>query len=1402
MLNMSMLTFNIQPAKVGAIPPEIVLGYWKFDEGYGTIAYDESFYNNDGEVHNASWVSGVIGQALHFNGTDDSYVEVPDKPELTPSTHLTIDVWIKPESYPTFYMAIIYKGDSNQTGCFGERSYSLWARADGAIHFSWTPDGEDCQWHRATSPGLIPTGEWSHVEVDLDTGVGELYIFIDGQKVLEENSPIGTIKVGDQPLRIGGMFRSLYDQSNFKGAIDEVRILGSRARSIWPMFQHDPQRTGRSTFLGPEENPEVYPLIQGESEDDYFNTPVIDSYGDLYLTARITKGGATREGLLALNPDGSQKWLYEVANPGGMSNRGCMPALWEPECTVYILSYGTEFGGVSAVDIRTGGLKWRRSYEVLYDAQHPVVGEDGKLYFIAGCILPDESHDSCLLAFYGNGEVAWAYAIQSNEIYHDFQLPSEEPAGLWSPGPASAVSIDREGTIYFGYNRTLFAIDSNGSEKWRRVLTGEIWGAPSIADDGTIYVVGDEGYSDVLHAIDPENPQQDRWTWASTTIQGPPTISCEGNIYFSARIAPMNPSSYLYGLDSEGNILENWGFMIGGYTPAGHLVLDSEENVYCVIDYGAKAYSKLGEEKWLLVVGGMWQHTTSLGKDGALYVPGQTCLYAITGVPPTPPPPPPPSDTEPPALIENFVTISGEDKQVTLRWTNPPDIDLAEVVVLRKMAEYPDNHFDGELVYGSTSPSPGIEIEFIDTPLVNGRIYFYAVFSRDSTGNWNNTVSEGKNAATATPSNPANQPPEARFVYSPTDPKLIKTWKSILFDASSSSDDDEITLFEWDWDGNGKYDWLSDESKVTFVYDQSGTYQVNLRVTDSDGARDTTSRQITISTWGFWDRFRKDYVPPDPEAQITNEDYQYIKDQLYIFTLSNDLNEYWEFRDYYDSEDRDIGCILHGYCDSDLRQALNMEEDPEHSPGLTYGVHILDALKEMDKVEQIWTQGYKMKASAYFSDLLDANSKWTSVFDSESLLEATKDILIGIIEELQPNSGVLGAGVGVLGFVNDCVRAGIPVYKLAQLLYCNTLYRYLELRHSGESHASAWQEIIQVPTEDYHLPRQITDDPSKLAATESLFRRLFESYGDHFSDWYEFEREVKKDLRLFLSEVLKRVSLVGHVVVVPHSPVEIRVYDAQGNLTGIVNGELFEYIPDSACDNETGMVGILSAGEGIYFEVVGIGLGSYGLEIALVETGVNTMFVASDIPTSPGERHKYIVDWAGLSQGGEGVTIEVDLNGDGIFEYTFTSDSELTQSEFLAETTPPLSVSITPLSATILLGQSLTFTSTVSGGTPPYSYQWCLNDNPVSGATSSTWTFTPTVSGIYYIHLEVTDATDNTALCDTKARTTVKTSVPVGGYSFPIQVQTKTDPTIPYIALIAALTAIFVKLKPKTKRKH
>ncbi len=54
-----------------------LIGWWKFNEGTGTIAYDSSGYGHNGTIYNGTWLSGSSckdGSCLNFNGTN-SYVQ-------------------------------------------------------------------------------------------------------------------------------------------------------------------------------------------------------------------------------------------------------------------------------------------------------------------------------------------------------------------------------------------------------------------------------------------------------------------------------------------------------------------------------------------------------------------------------------------------------------------------------------------------------------------------------------------------------------------------------------------------------------------------------------------------------------------------------------------------------------------------------------------------------------------------------------------------------------------------------------------------------------------------------------------------------------------------------------------------------------------------------------------------------------------------------------------------------------------------------------------------------------------------------------------------------------------------------------------------------------------------------
>jgi hypothetical protein len=69
-----------------------------------------------------------------------------------------------------------------------------------------------------------------------------------------------------------------------------------------------------------------------------------------------------------------------------------------------------------------------------------------------------------------------------------------------------------------------------------------------------------------------------------------------------------------------------------------------------------------------------------------------------------------------------------------------------------------------------------------------------------------------------------------------------------------------------------------------------------------------------------------------------------------------------------------------------------------------------------------------------------------------------------------------------------------------------------------------------------------------------------------------------------------------------------------------------------------------------------------------------------------------------------------------------------------------LLVSVSPSSVVMDVGQSQLFTSSVSGGISPYSYQWYLGGIPVSGATGASWTFAPSSAGSYTVYMDVNDS--------------------------------------------------------------
>jgi len=89
-------------------------------------------------------------------------------------------------------------------------------------------------------------------------------------------------------------------------------------------------------------------------------------------------------------------------------------------------------------------------------------------------------------------------------------------------------------------------------------------------------------------------------------------------------------------------------------------------------------------------------------------------------------------------------------------------------------------------------------------------------------------------------------PPVAIFTESDDHPLVNET---VTFNASSSYDPDgNIVKFEWNWEGDGNYDFDAGTSPIaTHAYGQPGIYYPTLRVTDNDGLTNETTERKVVS---------------------------------------------------------------------------------------------------------------------------------------------------------------------------------------------------------------------------------------------------------------------------------------------------------------------------------------------------------------------------------------------------------------------------------------------------------------------------------------------------------------------------------------------------------------------------
>lgn len=200
----------------------ILVGYWPFEETEGSTVYDQSGFNNDGQLSGATRSAGKIGGGLTFDGSGG--VTIPNSPSLDSLPGgFTMEAWIYQTGF-TDYQTIFWKtdrhdrvdmlhfqvGDNTNLPASESRLYACLngpPAADGPCDFEMI------------APRTVDLNEWHFVAWTYDESIGILY---------DNGIPVFSLPFSDPwegndlDLLIGQHQELAF--ANFQGFIDEARI--------------------------------------------------------------------------------------------------------------------------------------------------------------------------------------------------------------------------------------------------------------------------------------------------------------------------------------------------------------------------------------------------------------------------------------------------------------------------------------------------------------------------------------------------------------------------------------------------------------------------------------------------------------------------------------------------------------------------------------------------------------------------------------------------------------------------------------------------------------------------------------------------------------------------------------------------------------------------------------------------------------------------------------------------------------------------------------------------------------------------------------------------------------------------------------------------------------------------
>lgn len=319
-------------------------------------------------------------------------------------------------------------------------------------------------------------------------------------------------------------------------AVFSVNVVSSLPSIPWQMFRHNRSHSGVSPVHDAVQSGAAWSYSMGNG----LSSPAIAADGTIYLSGTNNLTALNKDGtfkwsrsinsgtrsspaigadgtifiggnavVYATNPNGSSKWTYNVSGDISAS-----PAIGA-DGTIYIGTRGGNFYALTSGS-SSASQKWPSRNLGTMHMSSPAISPDGSTVYV-------NAGTSIYALYTSNGTTKWSYnfgtsttgscAVSPNgsviytgsgdgNLYAFPAVHTTPVAPLWSVnvGFKAAVTnaspaIGTDGTIYLGSNYgSLYAINSNGSEKWVYEAKWDIRASVAVNADGTVILASHDGF--------------------------------------------------------------------------------------------------------------------------------------------------------------------------------------------------------------------------------------------------------------------------------------------------------------------------------------------------------------------------------------------------------------------------------------------------------------------------------------------------------------------------------------------------------------------------------------------------------------------------------------------------------------------------------------------------------------------------------------------------------------------------------------------------------------------------------------------------------------------------------------------------------------------------------------------